>query len=257
MVEKCRVKILFMNASKILGIVLVLLLLGFTAAFIISRNTQDAISSQDGSTEALMESYVEDSVETVLGDSLVGSVEQTSADVEVPQESNNLNLEREKKMSYTVTLKTTEGDIVIKLNDNETPVAVNNFVKLSKEGFYDGVIFHRVIDDFMIQGGDPKGNGTGGPGYTFDDEPFTGEYVRGTVAMANSGPNTNGSQFFIMHQDYSLPKKYVIFGQVVEGLDVVDKIATAETATGQSRENSTPVNPVVIESVEVLEEESK
>jgi cyclophilin family peptidyl-prolyl cis-trans isomerase len=105
----------------------------------------------------------------------------------------------------------------------------------------------------MIQGGDPKGNGTGGPGYKFADEPFSGEYLRGTVAMANSGPNTNGSQFFIMHQDYPLPKNYVIFGQVSSGLEVVDKIATAPVKSGPTGENSTPVNPVKVLSVEITE----
>jgi len=96
--------------------------------------------------------------------------------------------------NHTVTLKTSEGNIVISLNKDSTPKTVENFVELSKKGFYDNTIFHRVINGFMIQGGDPKGDGTGGPGYKFDDEPFEGEYTRGTVAMANSGPNTNGSQ---------------------------------------------------------------
>jgi len=109
-----------------------------------------------------------------------------------------------------------------------------------------------VISGFMVQGGNPKGDGTGGPGYQFNDEPITGEYKRGTVAMANSGPNTNGSQFFIMHADYALPKNYVIFGQVTAGLDVVDKIATAPVTRSRSGENSQPVNPVIIESATVL-----
>jgi cyclophilin family peptidyl-prolyl cis-trans isomerase len=106
----------------------------------------------------------------------------------------------------------------------------------------------------MIQGGDPEGTGMGGPGYKFDDEPFTGEYTRGTIAMANSGPNTNGSQFFIMHADYGLPKSYVIFGKVTKGLDVVDKIAEAPVSAGMSGENSTPVEPVKVESVTITEQ---
>ncbi len=126
---------------------------------------------------------------------------------------------------------------------------------LSKIGFYDGTIFHRVIKDFMIQGGDPLGNGTGGPGYTFNDEPFDGEYVRGTVAMANSGPNSNGSQFFIIHKDYTqLPKNYVIFGKVVEGMDVVDKIAEAPVEDNGAGEMSKPISPVTINKAEVIEE---
>ena len=129
--------------------------------------------------------------------------------------------------SYSAVMKTTAGDIEISLNAKQTPITVNNFVFLAKDGFYDNVIFHRVIKGFMIQGGDPTGTGSGNPGYRFEDESFEGEYARGTIAMANAGPNTNGSQFFIMHQDYPLDKDYVIFGKVIKGLDVVDKIAGA------------------------------
>jgi len=160
--------------------------------------------------------------------------------------------ELQKQVIYVATLHTTEGDIEITLNSGETPNTVNNFVSLSKKDFYDNTIFHRVISGFMIQGGDPDGDGTGGPGYTFDDEPFTGEYTRGAVAMANRGPDTNGSQFFIMHADYPLPKNYTIFGRVTKGMDVVDKIATAPVKSG-GRENSTPVNPVKVLSVDIAE----
>ncbi|OGK63184.1 peptidylprolyl isomerase [Candidatus Roizmanbacteria bacterium RIFOXYA1_FULL_41_12] len=155
------------------------------------------------------------------------------------------------KKSYEAILKTSMGDITITLFASATPITVNNFVVLSRKSFYTNTIFHRTINGFMIQGGDPSGNGTGGPGYKFDDEPFTGEYTRGTVAMANAGPNTNGSQFFIMHKDYGLPKNYVIFGKVTSGIEVVDKIAIAPTQPGG--EGSTPVNPVKIESVEIIE----
>ena len=153
---------------------------------------------------------------------------------------------------YTETLHTSEGDIVISLNVKEVPQTVNNFVFLGREKFYDGTIFHRTIPGFMIQGGDPTGTGMGGPGYKFPDEKFAGTYTRGTVAMANSGPNTNGSQFFIMHQDTALPPNYTIFGSVVSGMEVVDKIAGAPTKPGG--EGSSPVNPVGIISVEVTEE---
>ena len=156
--------------------------------------------------------------------------------------------------TYTATLKTSEGDIVVTLYADKTPITVNNFVSLAKEGFYDNTMFHRVMKDFMIQGGDPNGDGTGGPGYKFDDEPFEGEYTRGTIAMANSGPNTNGSQFFIMHKDYPLPKNYVIFGKVSEGIDIVDKIAEAPVkANPQTGEVSTPVDPVTVNKVEITE----
>lgn len=163
-------------------------------------------------------------------------------------------MEIDAKKKYVATLKTSKGDIVIELNAAGTPITVNNFVTLAKKHFYDKTVFHRVIKGFMIQGGDPKGDGTGGPGYRFKDEPFEGEYTRGTIAMANAGPNTNGSQFFIMHQDYPLPKNYVIFGKVVQGLDVVDKIAESEVKPGPSGETSTPVDPTVVQSVEIAEQ---
>ena len=157
--------------------------------------------------------------------------------------------------TYTATLTTSEGDIVIDLYAKETPITVNNFVYLAKEGFYDGTIFHRVIKDFMIQGGDPTGTGAGGPGYEFDDEPFTGEYVPGTLAMANAGPDTNGSQFFIMHGEAALPPNYVIFGNVSSGQAVVDAIATAQTKVNpMSGEKSVPLSPVVIEKVTIAEQ---
>ena len=155
---------------------------------------------------------------------------------------------------YKATLKTTYGDIEIKINAIDTPVTATNFVYLSKLGFYNNTIFHRVIKGFMIQGGDPKGDGTGGPGYTFKDEPIEDEYERGVVAMANYGPDTNGSQFFIMHQKVDLPKSYVIFGKVVKGMDVVDKIANDPVDYSSSKELSKPINPVKIESVEIMEE---
>lgn len=162
-------------------------------------------------------------------------------------------MEIDAKKTYQVVLKTTQGDITIELNTKNTPITSNNFITLAKKKFYDGTKFHRVIKGFMIQGGDPKGDGTGGPGYTFKDEPFEGSYTRGTVAMANAGPNTNGSQFFIMHADYPLPKNYVIFGHVINGLDVVDKIASSPVETSSSGEASKPVTPTIITATEIIE----
>jgi cyclophilin family peptidyl-prolyl cis-trans isomerase len=160
----------------------------------------------------------------------------------------------DKEADYVAVLKTSEGNIKIQLNASATPVAVNNFIYLARKGFYDNTIFHRVINGFMIQGGDPTGTGKGGPGYKFNHEPFTGEYKRGTIAMANSGLNTNGSQFFIMHSDYPLQPNYVIFGQAVEGLDVVDKIAEAAVKpNNDGSEVSIPVNPVKILSAEIFQ----
>ncbi len=123
-----------------------------------------------------------------------------------------------------IRITTAKGDIVFELFDQETPKAVSNFVYLTKGGFYDGLTFHRREEGFVIQGGDPNGDGTGGPGYRFDDEPVKRPYARGIVAMANAGPDTNGSQFFIMLSDVPLPPNYTVFGQVTKGLDVVDKI---------------------------------
>ena len=154
---------------------------------------------------------------------------------------------------YQAILHTDKGDITIDLNAAQTPITVNNFVVLARKNFYNNTIFHRAIKGFMIQGGDPKGDGTGGPGYKFDDEPFTGEYTRGTVAMANAGPNTNGSQFFIMHADYGLQKLYVIFGKVTKGMEVVDAIATSPVKPSFSGEMSSPVTPTVVKSVDILE----
>jgi cyclophilin family peptidyl-prolyl cis-trans isomerase len=158
-----------------------------------------------------------------------------------------------------VVIATEAGQIEADVFTEGAPLAAANFVKLAKQGFYDDVIFHRVIPGFMIQGGDGQFGkkaslskdraGTGGPGYKFNDEPFTGSYSRGTLAMANSGKNTNGSQFFIMHADYALPKSYTIFGMVTRGIEVVDAIATAPR---NSRDF--PDAPVAMTSITVLDE---
>ncbi len=152
--------------------------------------------------------------------------------------------------SYTAVLNTTAGPITIELLSSDAPNTVNNFVFLAREGFYDNVIFHRTIPGFMIQGGDPTGTGAGGPGYRFADEPVNRPYSRGVMAMANAGPNTNGSQFFLMHADYPLPPNYTIFGQAVAGLETIDTIATAPTKPGG--EGSSPENPVTIQSVDIV-----
>ena len=155
---------------------------------------------------------------------------------------------------HRVSLETNKGLIVFETHDLDAPKTVANFIALSNKGFYDGLSFLRVINGFMIQGGDPLGNGSGGPGYKFEDElnPNTGSYKagykKGVVAMANAGPNTNGSQFFIMHQDYPLPNNYTIFGKVVEGQEVVDAIAN--TKTGQ---NDRPIEAMTIKKATVSE----
>ena len=148
----------------------------------------------------------------------------------------------------TATMTTTEGPIEFELFDEDAPKTVQNFRKLSTDGFYDGLVFHRVIPDFMIQGGCPQGTGTGGPGYTFEDEFNDHKVVRGALAMANAGPNTNGSQFFIVTIDAApwLDGKHTVFGQVTGGMDAVDSIEGTPTGA-QDR----PVDPPVIESIEL------
>lgn len=159
---------------------------------------------------------------------------------------------------HTVTIETNKGNIVIETYDQDAPKTVANFISLANKGFYNNLIFHRVIEGFMIQGGDPTGTGMGGPGYKFADElsPDTLSakqgYVRGVVAMANSGPNTNGSQFFIMHEDNPLPHKYTIFGKVISGLDVVDAIANVKTNGHPPVGTDKPLEDVVMKKVTVV-----
>ena len=133
--------------------------------------------------------------------------------------------------TYRVTLGTSKGEIVMELDPKLAPITVNNFVNLARDGYYTGLTFHRVVPDFVIQGGCPEGTGTGGPGYRFDDEPVTGEYVLGAVAMANAGPNTNGSQFFICIDDCrsKLAPAYNLFGFVSSGMDVALEVEVGDT----------------------------
>jgi peptidyl-prolyl cis-trans isomerase B (cyclophilin B) len=148
----------------------------------------------------------------------------------------------------TATLHTNHGAIAIELFDDDAPKTVENFLKLARDGFYNGVIFHRVIPDFMVQGGDPTGTGSGGPGYQFEDEFNDNKIVRGALAMANAGPNTNGSQFFIVTTEAAswLDGKHTVFGRVTDGMDVIDTISALET---DARDR--PRDDVVIERVDV------
>ena len=189
----------------------------------------------------------ENSVELVNENEGVNEMSDKKVYSEMPE----MNIDVSKK--YTALIKTNMGDITVEFFTEDAPLTVNNFINLSRDGYYDSVIFHRVISGFMIQGGDPSGTGHGEmgkyPGYNFEDELNNQRaYKKGTLAMANAGPNTNGSQFFIMHVDYPLPYQYTIFGTVTDGLEVVDKIASVETGDGDK-----PVNDVVIESIEVIE----
>lgn len=229
----------------------VLILLGIIAlvgvgVFYFNQQTNSKVANVGDSKSLTLEDGSEntDSPEITLKDSAQQPMAQQ-------KNSNPPAMTIDSNKTYTAVVKTTEGDITVELNAKQTPVTVNNFVALARKKFYNNVIFHRTIKGFMIQGGDPTGTGSGGPGYSFEDEPFEGEYTRGTIAMANSGPDTNGSQFFIMHADYPLPPNYTIFGKVTTGLETVDKIAEAPTQPGG--EGSTPVKPVKINSVEIQE----
>jgi cyclophilin family peptidyl-prolyl cis-trans isomerase len=149
--------------------------------------------------------------------------------------------------TYKATIDTNKGSFEINFFPKEAPKTVNNFVCLAKSGFYDNTIIHRVVPGFVIQGGDPEGSGRGGPGYRFEDEPVQRPYNRGIVAMANAGPNTNGSQFFVCLDNVNLPPSYTIFGEVTSGMDTVDKIA------GVQINGSSPVEPVTVSKVTISE----
>lgn len=201
--------------------------------------------SRDTGPSSTTDAYSTSAPVVSIGDT--SSAPQTQTPPITSSPTNNL--------MHTVTIETNKGTIVFETYDADAPKAVENFVKLAQKGYYDGVIFHRVIEGFMIQGGDPTGTGRGGESFEggrFADElnPSTESYkkgyVRGTVAMANAGPNTNGSQFFIMHADNPLPHAYTIFGKVVKGLEVVDAIATTPTDPADR-----PLTEVVMKKVTV------
>ncbi len=179
-------------------------------------------------------------------------INATSTPVVVTTSTTSPKVIINKNNFHMITLETTYGKIVIQTYDADAPNTVSNFITLANKGFYNGLTFHRVIKGFMIQGGDPTGNGTGGPGYQFADElnpqtaSYKAGYKTGVVAMANAGPNTNGSQFFIMAADYPLPNSYTIFGKVVSGQDVVNTIVNVPTG-----QNDKPLTPVVMSKVTV------
>ena len=159
-----------------------------------------------------------------------------------------------KNITYFASIQTTKGDMAIELFTSDAPNTVNNFVFLAQSGFYNGLKFHRVIKDFMIQTGDPKGDGTGGPGYRFADEPVTRGYNKGIVAMANAGPNTNGSQFFVVHgSQLTLTPRYTIFGAVTDGIETIDAIAQSAVQASPNGEISYPVDQILINRIDITE----
>jgi len=225
--------------QKLLNIILIIVVIIFVGSLVFKRNPTKS------DNDSLDLNQVTGASNAPKEENPMTSPKPTKT---LPEPSMLINVNK----TYLVTLHTSAGDLTIELDTKNTPITANNFYYLANSGFYDNTIFHRTIPGFMIQGGDPQGTGMGGPGYKFADEPVSGTYTRGTVAMANSGPNTNGSQFFIMHADYALPPNYVIFGHLNSGLETLDKIATAPTIQ-DGAENSKPVEPVVINSVTVTE----
>lgn len=225
-----------MNRNIVIGVVAFLLIAGVVWAGVSSYGKVNKV----------------DNYGAVAVESTGGKLTVTETPIEPAKETITSKTTSEKKNMNKVKIETSMGDIVLELYPSDAPKAVENFLTLASKGFYDGVIFHRVIDGFMIQGGDPTGTGMGGPGYEFDDElsPTTQSYKtgykKGVLAMANAGPNTNGSQFFIMLKDTPLPHLYTIFGHVVSGQEVVDVIGKVKTGAGDK-----PVTPVVMKKVTV------
>ncbi len=239
-------------------IILVVLLVPFLSGCALSSVFQKSDSNKTDQNKVSVDSLAETNAVVKIANDPVKQKNNVDTNTNTKKIINNLNKNNtmdkfDANKQYVAVVNTTLGDFTINFNKGQTPKTVENFVTLAKKGFYDKTIFHRVIKGFMIQGGDPVGNGTGGPGYKFADEKFDGEYVRGAVAMANSGPNTNGSQFFVMHADYPLPKNYTIFGKVVSGMDTIDKIAESKVESGGFGENSKPIVPTVIRSIEISE----
>ena len=197
-------------------------------------------------TACTAETSLDETTETTISEN---KGEIIMSDDKVYSSMPEMNIDPNK--SYTANIETSMGVMKVEFFSETAPVTVNNFISLANDGYYNDIIFHRVISGFMIQGGDPSGTGHGEygkfPGYTFDDELDNQQpYEKGILAMANAGPNTNGSQFFIMHVDYPLPYQYTIFGKVTEGLDVIDAIASVQTAEGDK-----PVEDVTILGITV------
>ncbi len=218
------------STSSIWGIIAALAILGIVG-FVFSRE-----NSEETAPDVFVPILGQDSSQPVAEKSMDGNQSSTN--------------KAARNFMHIVTLQTNFGDIRFETYDADAPKAAQNFISLAQKGFYNNLTFHRVISGFMIQGGDPKGDGTGGPGYTFEDElnpnaeSYKNGYKKGVVAMANAGPDTNGSQFFIMLADYPLPHNYTIFGRVIKGQDVVDAIGKTPTGA-QDR----PQKPVIMQTV--------
>lgn len=222
--------------KKDIAILTILLLLVIGAMFIRSQSEKGSLTSDSGMKLSDVEIEQQDKDSGKGGDNTMTDTAKAPA------------MEIDEKAQYSAVLKTSMGSMTVKLYAQDTPMTVNNFVVLAEKGFYNGTIFHRIIEDFMIQGGDPDGVGTGGPGYRFADEITPMEFDGpGILAMANSGPDTNGSQFFITHAPTPwLNGKHTIFGKVTEGMDVLNAIATVDVGP-----NDKPLKDVILETVTI------
>jgi len=223
--------------------IVILIALGLFMVYVINNNIDKSKSAQETLNLAAISSSPSQAPSQTSSPTQILNI---TPSVVSPSSSQTENV--------TATIKTSKGNIDLIFYPKDAPNTVANFVKLAKQGFYNGVIFHRVIKGFMIQGGDPTGTGTGGPGYKFADElnptssSYQAGYKKGVVAMANSGPDTNGSQFFIMLADYPLGHNYTIFGKVIKGQEVVDEIGSLQTDS-----NDRPITPIKIDSVTITE----
>ena len=241
-----------MRASRILGLLVLVLLAGVASACGVTDKSDNKsevsapTSPAQGDADITSGCWTATDRVNTEGDPELANIQQWS---KAPE----MQIDGSKK--YSALVETNKGDFTIDLLPAEAPLAVNNFVCLARAGFYDNTPIHRIVAGFVIQGGDPTGTGRGGPGYKFNDEPISLDYEKGTVAMANAGPNTNGSQFFVVLEDLRgrLPKNYTIFGKVTEGIDTVDTLGAVQTKAGGSGEKSTPVEPVTIEKVTITE----
>jgi cyclophilin family peptidyl-prolyl cis-trans isomerase len=242
-----------MNNKTITSILIFAVAAGaITFGAIAIKNGQDR-SSPDNNPVSTIEPYSNDIEEKI---EIPAEAEPQKQPEDVGSSNNTEQIQEIKMENFKniITINTNMGAIKIETYDADAPKTVSNFITLAKSGFYDGVIFHRVIDGFMIQGGDPTGTGMGGPGYKFEDEldpateSYKNGYKKGVVAMANSGPDTNGSQFFIMVADYPLPNSYSIFGRVIEGQEVADAISKAQT-----NPMDRPLTDIVMQKVTVEE----
>lgn len=243
-----------MRSSRLAGLIVLFLLVGIVSACGVTDNPDEKDENTVSAPTSLSQSDADidsgcwkatDRVNTE-GDPELANTQQWSSPPA-------MTIDGSKK--YSALVETNKGSFTIELLPAEAPVAVNNFVCLARAGFYDNTVFHRIVAGFVIQGGDPTGTGRGGPGYKFNDEPISLDYEKGVVAMANAGPNTNGSQFFVVLDDLrgKLGKNYTIFGKVTDGQDVVDAIGVVPTRSGGGGEKSSPVDPVTIEKVTITE----